>query len=212
MSKYKKYDWTLLEERVVNLADKAVKEQTEQTPAPRSLFENNNPLVVEIGCGNGHFLTNRAKDEQDKNFIGIDIKAKRIIRCREKQEKLNLKNMIWVNGEAYNTFDTLFKEQSISEVFMLFPDPWPKKRHHKNRLFQKEFIELFYTRLITDGTFTFLTDFEEYYEWSLDLIKSDKRFTIESTDYPEEQIQSIFGERWKRDNRSFFSFKVRKTA
>lgn len=207
MSKYKKYDWTLLDERVIAISDEPEKMEKITSPAA---FNNENPLVVEIGCGNGHFLTTRAREENDKNFVGIDIKAKRIIRCREKQVKFNLDNMLWINGEAFTVFDTLLNRQSVSEVFMLFPDPWPKKRHHKHRLFQKEFINCFYEDLIEGGTFTFLTDYEEYYDWSFSLIKSDKRFEIVSKDYSEDLVLSIFGEKWKRDNRSFYSFTIKK--
>ena len=61
---------------------------------------------------------------------------------------------------------------------MTFPDPWPKKKHHKNRLFKKEFVDLFYEKLSANGLFIFITDFKDYFDESFELISNDMRFDL----------------------------------
>ncbi len=205
MAHMKGYDYELLEE-VLRVED------YDAFIDWNGIFKDNNKLIVEVGCGNGHFLNSSATQDNTSNFIGIDIKYKRLVRCREKQVKNSSKNIIWIWGEAFVALKNLFKDQSVNIIFMPFPDPWPKRRHHKHRLFRKEFIDLFYDKLITGGFFVFITDFYEYYEASLALIKDDKRFEMVTPEnfYQYDITNSYFGEKWRNDNRSFYSFFIRK--
>jgi tRNA (guanine-N7-)-methyltransferase len=178
------------------------------------IFDNNNSLIVEVGCGNGHFLVKKGGENPDKNFIGIDIKEKRLIRCREKQEKYGVKNVKWVCAEAFNALNEVFDDKSISLIYMLFPDPWPKRRHHKHRLLNKEFLDLIFNKLIDSGTFVYFTDFKEYYDSSCKLVLNDNRFEVfseKNLDF-DELTGSFFGEKWKNDNRNFYGFLIKKKA
>ncbi|MBN2544343.1 MAG: tRNA (guanosine(46)-N7)-methyltransferase TrmB [Spirochaetes bacterium] len=205
MGHIKGYDYELLEE-VLRVEDYSTYVKWQD------IFKNENKLIVEVGCGNGHFLNSSASEDKTSNFIGIDIKYKRLVRCREKQVKQNNKNVIWVWGEAFITLNNLFKDSSVYMIFMPFPDPWPKRRHHKHRLFKKEFIDLFYKKLVNSGFFIFITDFYDYYEESFSLIKSDKRFELITPDEFQQYdiTASYFGEKWRNDNRTFYSFFIRK--
>jgi len=204
MSYIKDYNFELLDS-VIDI------NKTEETFSVNSII-NNNPVIIEIGCGNGHFLIRQAMNNPLNNYIGIDIKDRRLIRCREKEIKYELKNIHWILGEASESIAKLFNNESISEFYMPFPDPWPKRRHHKNRLFKKEFIDIFYNKLKPGGYFIFITDHFEYFKSSLKLIQADSRFQIipkEEVDQ-EDLTNSIFGERWKKDNRDFHLFCIKK--
>jgi len=199
----KPYDLDLLDEIII----------TKENNAPiiwANIFENKNPLIIEVGCGNGHFLITKSKNETNNNFIGIDIKRNRLLRCREKQVKYDINNIKWVWGEALASLDHLFKNKSIKEIYMPFSDPWPKRRHQKNRMFNSAFINIINDKLITKGLFFFITDHEEYYQASLKLLVDDMRFDLKIMDQPNNSGFgfSLFGEKWKKDKRDFFAFEL----
>ncbi|OHD09438.1 MAG: tRNA (guanosine(46)-N7)-methyltransferase TrmB [Spirochaetes bacterium GWD1_27_9] len=207
MGHIRDYDYSLLEE-VIFLKE----EETNQIINFKDLFQNGNPILVEIGCGNGHFIIDKALKNTDKNFIGIDIKQDRLVRCREKETKNSLKNLKWICGDAFFVIRDLFEDNSIDTIYMTFPDPWPKRRHHKNRLFKKEFVDVFYTKLIQNGLFIFVTDHKEYFDKSFDVIKNDKRFIVNANDIDDEFSISLFGYKWRSENRDFNIFILKKST
>lgn len=206
MAQRRGYDFTLLEEDVY-IAVEAGESALEWRDA---IFKSGALLEVEVGCGNGHFLVDRAEHHRDISLIGIDLKKERIVRCREKQVKRELSNMRWICGEALASLHNLFKENYIDRIYMTFPDPWPKKRHHKNRLFKKEFVDIFHSRLKPGGHFIFISDHEDYYLACREIIDIDSRFKLITTDIPEELTDSVFARKWKEENRDFFSFTIEK--
>ena len=207
MKYIKEYDYSLLD-NIISLQDK------KSSINWNNFFGNKNPLIVEVGCGNGHFLIEQAKNNKENNYIGIDIKEKRIIRCKEKQIKYNITNIAWICDEALNSLSRLFENKSISLIFMPFPDPWPKKRHHKHRLFQKEFINILHEKLVLSGLFLFITDYYQYFEKSYQLVMKDKRFDVVENNEKNkfEFTNSLFGEKWKKENKEFYSFCIKKAA
>jgi tRNA (guanine-N7-)-methyltransferase len=177
-------------------------------------MENGNitgPLIVEIGCGNGHFLVGKALENPDCNYIGIDKKNERLVKCREKEVRTGLTNIKWVSGDAFYIIKDMFSDYSISMIFMIFPDPWPKRRHHKNRLFQQNFLDVLYMKLKDKGQFIFVTDFKEYFVQCMELINNDKRFNILELENQDNFSISIFGDKWMKDNREFHILNFRKT-
>lgn len=199
----KPYNRDLLEEVIFT-------EETQTLPNWKKIFNNKNPLIVEMGCGNGHFLTSKAIENKDLNYIGIDLKRNRMNRCREKQVKHNIENIAWICGEALQSLKTLFKNNSIKEVYMPFPDPWPKRRHHKHRMFNNDLVKLLRLKLKKKGKFIFITDYKEYFQANIKLIDNDKRFKLIVID-DANQLEfgiSLFGEKWKKDNRDFFAFEL----
>lgn len=102
-------------------------------------FNNNNPIVLEIGCGNGHFLINEAILNKNINYIGIDIKKDRIEKGNKKQKNNKLENIVWINGEAFTVIYYLFNDDYIYKIYMTFPDPWPKRRDKKKDYLIKNF-------------------------------------------------------------------------
>ncbi|MCG8572369.1 MAG: tRNA (guanosine(46)-N7)-methyltransferase TrmB [Spirochaetes bacterium] len=206
MGYIKEYDFSLLENDVI---------QAESEPAThnwQTIFPDTLPIIVEIGCGNGHFLVEKAQNQPENNYIGIDIKAKRIIRCREKQTKKQVQNIKWICGEAFHGLQSYFKDQSIRQIYMTFPDPWPKKKHHKKRLFQKDFVDLVFQKLESEGTFVFISDFFEYYQVAYELIQNDERFSFYENNEKEQMSTSVFGQKWLLDNRDIHCFAFKKNS
>jgi tRNA (guanine-N7-)-methyltransferase len=199
------YDYTLLE-KVITL-----KEYDKEKIDLNEYFGNKKPIVIEIGCGNGHFLIEKAKEDSSKNFLGIDLKKNRITRCREKEEKYGVDNVRWIIGDALPLFDKYLYNKTISSIYMFFPDPWPKKRHHKRRLFQKEFLTILNRILTDDAIFYFVTDYKEYYEWCQEITNESEYFNFHKLESEnEEYIISVFGQRWKREGRDFYPFLLKR--
>jgi len=125
------------------------------------------PLVVEIGFGNGEYLIENARQNPDKNFIGIEINFDLIKKAARRMQSSNVANIRLLKIHATIALEYLFPSKSISQIYSLFPFPWPKKRHHHHRLFNKAFLKLANNRLIDGGTFLVVTDDKPYFKWIL---------------------------------------------
>lgn len=120
-------------------------------------------LVLEIGCGHGHFLARYAADHPDRLCLGVDMINERISRARRKVARARLDNCHFIRAEARECIDSFASGVTFSEIWVLFPDPWPKKRHHKHRLLQPEFFEHLAGRAGAGTRLYFRTDHGEYF-------------------------------------------------
>jgi tRNA (guanine-N7-)-methyltransferase len=120
-------------------------------------------IIWEIGCGHGHFLARYATDFPEKFCLGVDLRRDRIDRGRRKADRARLPNCVFVRAEAREFLRALPVAVTFGEIWVLFPDPWPKKRHHKNRLLQPEFFEAVAGRAGPGARFYFRTDHGEYF-------------------------------------------------
>lgn len=121
------------------------------------------PVVLELGCGHGHFLERYAREFPGRLCLGVDLRGDRIERARRKARRGMLANCHFVHAEARELLHALPAKVTLEEIWVLFPDPWPKKRHHKNRLLQPEFFEVLAGRAGEGTRLYFRTDFEEYF-------------------------------------------------
>ncbi len=149
----------------------------EEQPDWPGLFQNGNPLKLEIGFGNGAFLIDMSVREPQSNFIGMDFYHKGIRKVITRMDRLHLKNIRVAYGSASEKIPILFEDGELSEVFINFPDPWPKKRHHKRRLIKPQFVETLAGKLAPGGKVRIATDFEAYALEILEVMKADIRFT-----------------------------------
>lgn len=149
----------------------------EERPDWAGLFQNGNPLKLEIGFGNGNFLIDMAIREPHSNFIGMDFYHKGIRKIITRMDRLHLKNIRVAYGNAAEKIPILFGEGELSEVFINFPDPWPKKRHHKRRLIKPRFAETLAGKMAPGGTLRIATDFESYALEILEVLEGDERFS-----------------------------------
>jgi tRNA (guanine-N7-)-methyltransferase len=143
----------------------------------KDMFQNNHPIEVEIGTGYGEFMMDYCQKNPLVNFIGLDHRFKRSFSVAKKLDKLQHKNFRYLRARG-ERLEFMFAPEEIQSVFYFFPDPWPKTRHHKKRLFQKPFLNACHKVLKPGGTIFVKTDHDGYYEWMLKEIEGESRFEI----------------------------------
>jgi tRNA (guanine-N7-)-methyltransferase len=136
-------------------------------------------LVWEIGSGHGHFLAHYAAEFPRKLCVGVDLRNERLGKSRRKAERARLPNCHFVRAEAREFLHALPAGVRFEEIWALFPDPWPKKRHHKNRLLQPEFFEAVASRAGEGTRWYFRTDHEEYFREVEEFIPGLKTWRME---------------------------------
>ncbi|MCQ2393752.1 MAG: tRNA (guanosine(46)-N7)-methyltransferase TrmB [Kiritimatiellae bacterium] len=141
-----------------------------------SLYDETRPLEVEVGCGRGRFLTGRAARHPECEFLGVERMKERVNVFDGKTRRLKLTNAHVVRLEALYTFHYLLPEHHARTVYVFFPDPWPKKKHHSHRLFGPLFLNALWKRLEIGGTLEFATDHEEYFHTVEECFAGDPRF------------------------------------
>lgn len=154
-------------------------------------FSDVQELTLEIGCGHGHFLTAYAEEHKEERCLGLDIIRRRIEKATEKAEKRSLDHLKFIKAEAKEFLTGLPEEVKIKNLFILFPDPWPKKRHHKNRIIQKKFLNSLMPRMTKESRLYFRTDHQEYFTWAEEVIDAnpnwertnDEEWPFESSSY-----------------------------
>ena len=129
-----------------------------------TIFNNNNPIHLEIGMGKGKFLRQHAIEHPEINYIGIEKFDSVIVQAVDKIAPLNLPNIRLINVDALELLD-IFSENELSKIYLNFSDPWPKNRHAKRRLTYKDYLEKYH--VILNGTIEFKTDNRELFEYSL---------------------------------------------
>jgi tRNA (guanine-N7-)-methyltransferase len=120
-------------------------------------------FVWEVGCGHGHFLTAYAAVHPTQLCIGVDIELDRIERAQRKQSRSNLRNLHFIRADARLFLDSLPPEARFTAIYILFPDPWPKRRHHKHRLLGADFLQRVAERAAPGTRLYFRTDHEPYF-------------------------------------------------
>ncbi|MBT7470360.1 MAG: tRNA (guanosine(46)-N7)-methyltransferase TrmB, partial [Candidatus Cloacimonetes bacterium] len=125
----------------------------------------NNPVHIEIGSGRGEFLLKKAEQNPQINFVGIDLKDKRIktiLRKLDEDKHNNVRLMrIFINNESI----AVIPSNSIARIYLIYPDPWPKKRHFKRRIINQAFIDVLKKVLRQNGVIEISTDHADYANW-----------------------------------------------
>jgi tRNA (guanine-N7-)-methyltransferase len=130
-------------------------------------FGNENPLTVEIGFGMGIATALIAETNPQKNYLGLEVHRPGIGRLLWEIEKRNLKNIRIIEHDAVEVLEKMISPNSVAAFHIFFPDPWPKKRHHKRRLITRPFTDLLAEKL-TGGAYIYMvTDWEDYGNWAL---------------------------------------------
>ena len=142
-----------------------------------TLFQNNNQrFILEIGFGNGENLVDCAKKDPNSNFIGIEVYPSGIGQCLINANKYDLKNLRLLCNDAVDVFNKQIANESLDVINIFFPDPWPKKRHHKRRLISEDFIVLIKSKLRQNGLVHICTDWTDYGRDISALFESMKEF------------------------------------
>ena len=128
------------------------------------VFGSRAPTVLEIGFGNGETLVRSARESQDVNYLGIEVHLPGLGRCMLLAEKAGIRNLRLIQGDAVEVLGQRMPPASLAMVCLYFPDPWPRKRHHKRRLVQPGFVRLIERVLEPRGVFHVATDWAPYAE------------------------------------------------
>ncbi|MBR7180022.1 MAG: tRNA (guanosine(46)-N7)-methyltransferase TrmB [Kiritimatiellae bacterium] len=134
------------------------------------------PLEIEVGCGKGKFLAARAAAHPECDFLGIERMLERVRLFDGKCVRGGIENVKILRLEALYTFHYLLPAHHARRVYVFFPDPWPKKKHHSHRLFGPLFLNALWKRLETGGRIEFATDHREYFETVKECFAADARF------------------------------------
>ena len=133
-------------------------------------------VVIEIGFGDGTVLIESALKNPNKNFIGIEVYDSGLGQCLNEINKHKIKNIRLIYGDAVEVFKQFITKKSVEKINILFPDPWPKKRHHKRRLINKRFLALLSKSLINKGIINISTDWEDYAQQIELIFKESNQF------------------------------------
>lgn len=162
-------------------APRLVIEETAAGPVDwAARFGRQAPLGVEIGFGMGHALLDWAEAEPQLNLVGVDVYRPGIGALLAGRAEREIEHLLVVEGDARIVVDRLFSRNSIREARIFFPDPWPKKRHHKRRLVSAPFVRLLAERLEPGGRLRLATDWEDYAGWMLGVLEADGTLSNEA--------------------------------
>jgi len=148
---------------------------------PEKIFERNAPLHVDLGCGDGSFLCALAQGMQDKNFLGIERLLNRVRTSARKAAKLD--NVRLLRVESSYAVRYLLPAESVERFYLLFPDPWPKRRHHRRRIVTPDFLGSTHAALQKDGSIYIATDDVDYFGIIKEVAESDPGFAIGEGDF-----------------------------
>ena len=127
-------------------------------------FGRDAPLVLEIGFGNGETLVEQAATDPDRDYIGIEVHRPGVGHCMIKADTAGLCNLRLICHDALDVLQNQIPDHTLQRVNLYFPDPWPKKRHHKRRIVQTSFLQLIADKLIEGGCLHIATDWADYAE------------------------------------------------
>jgi tRNA (guanine-N7-)-methyltransferase len=142
-----------------------------------TVFDRAAPVVLEIGFGNGETLVEQAAASPDKDFIGIEVHEPGVGHCLLKADEAGIENLRVVMHDAIEVLARQVPTGSLGRVNLYFPDPWPKKRHHKRRIVQDTFVDLLADLLADRGTLHIATDWANYAEHIDEVLSRSDRFT-----------------------------------
>lgn len=175
-------------------------------PTPFNLVEvfgRSAPVVLEIGFGMGKSLVEMAKNAPEQNFIGIEVHKPGVGACLGDAAAVGLRNLRLLEHDAVEVLNDSIADNSLTTVQLFFPDPWHKKRHHKRRIVQPEFVQLLRQKLQIGGVFHMATDWQNYAEHMLEVMQAAPGFSNLSArdDYierPEQRPLTKFEQRGQR--------------
>jgi tRNA (guanine-N7-)-methyltransferase len=138
-----------------------------------TVFGRRAPLVVEIGFGMGQATAEIAAARPEVDFVGIEVHPPGVGSLLQRIDRASLTNLRIVQHDAVAVFEQMFVPEALAGVQVFFPDPWPKKKHHKRRLIQPPFVALLASRLAPGATLHCATDWQPYAEQMLDVLSAE---------------------------------------
>ena len=131
------------------------------------------PVIVEIGFGMGTSTQVIARERDQYNYLCLEVYLVGFVKLLRDISRLGLDNIRLMRFNAVDVLERMIPDSSIAGFHIFFPDPWPKKRHHKRRLIQPDFVHLLASKLRKDGYIYCVTDWEEYAQWMLEVLSGE---------------------------------------
>lgn len=178
------------------------------------VFNNSNPIEVEIGCGKGKFVFEKALNNPNINYIGIEKFDSVIVRALEKLLENPLKNVRLLRFDAED-IEKVFKKGEINTIYLNFSDPWPKNRQAKRRLTSERFLKRYSKVLINNGIIIQKTDNFSLFEFSMMSFVNNKKYIIEEINLdlyknlPKDNVQTEFEKRFVEKGNLIFYQKIK---
>ena len=151
---------------------------------PAGLFPTSHQIILEIGFGMGEATALIGRDFPYTGFIAVEVHKPGIGKLMARIEELGLSNIRIIEGDAHPILQTMIPDKSVDGVHLFFPDPWPKKRHNKRRIINKEFLKLIYPKIKDGGFFHIATDWVPYAEYIQEVFAASPLFTGGVVDRP----------------------------
>lgn len=145
-------------------------------------FDQDAPLIIEIGFGNGSSLAAMAEANPNLNYLGIEVHRPGIAHLMLLLEERGIKNVKIYHHDAIEILEQKIPDQSVTGIHLFFPDPWQKRRHHKRRIVRPSFIDLLNKKLVSNGYFHAATDWQHYANDMLKTLSENDRLINTSVD------------------------------
>ncbi|WP_020528531.1 tRNA (guanosine(46)-N7)-methyltransferase TrmB [Flexithrix dorotheae] len=165
------------------------------------VFNNDNPIVLELACGNGEYSTGMANVFPEKNFIGVDVKGDRIFNGSTVAINNNLNNVAFLRCQIL-TLQNFFEENEVDEIWIVFPDPRPRSRDEKRRLTHPRYLNIYENILKEDSWIRFKTDSLPLFEYTLEVLEETriKDLTYTKDLYNSDLLEEHFGIKTRYEN------------
>ncbi|MBS4062449.1 MAG: tRNA (guanosine(46)-N7)-methyltransferase TrmB [Bacteroidetes bacterium] len=165
----------------------------------KEFFKNDNPIILELGCGKGEYTIGLARQKPDCNFIGVDIKGARLWRGLKTAHEQNMKNVAFLRTRI-ELINNYFSENEVSEIWITFPDPQPRNSREKKRLTSPRFLERYRHFLKKDGVIHLKTDSDLLYQYTMDSLEAHSN----PVEYHTEDLYAIAEEMEVKQIRTFY--------
>lgn len=175
------------------------------------LFGRNAPLHVDLGCGDGSFLCQMAQRFPKRNFLGIERLSKRVEKVRRKAAKIE--NVRVLRADTSFAVRYLLPESSVETFYLLFPDPWPKRRHQFRRIFTLDFLDTIAVALERQGALRVATDQSNYFDQIERLSRAHLQFQV-VPQLPEDSLFPLtrFERKFREQGAPIYRLTLRKTS
>ena len=174
------------------------------------VFGNENPVALEIGSGKGRFLINSGTERPDVNFVGIEKSLHYYRVIRKRLERHGLRNTRIINYDAFLVAREMVPDESISELHIYFPDPWPRKREQKRRMIRGEVMTEWIRIMKRDARGVYVTDHQEYFEKAVDVLRDF--FDTEVVDALQSPPRTNYEAKYREAGRPIYEARFRRGA